>query len=206
MKRITFLSFVAMAAIFLPTCSGAVLAQKADSLQKAVPELSRNARAGLRQEVLDSLFGKLHNVKSPERAKFLVSAIWKLWSHTDSPTAKLLLAQSSRAMAAKQHRTAIAILSTIIDQYPDFTEAWNKRATAYFIVGDYERSLADIKQVLDREPRHFGALSGQGLIYSELGKNKKALSAFRRALAINPHLKDAKRAIKRLSGKVEQDI
>ena len=180
--------------------------------QLLVPEalapetLTKHDKKKLAREVLDSLFGKLHHVKSPENAELLARAIWKIWSRSGSPTADLLLVQAERAMRAREQRIAVSILSTVIDQYPDFTEAWNKRATAYFIARDYDRSIADIKEVLEREPRHFGALAGLGLIYQQLGQNKKALSVFRRALAIHPHLKDARRAVKRLAGDVEQDI
>ncbi len=168
--------------------------------------LSQHDKQQLAREVLDSLFGKLHGIKSAKNAERLAGAIWRIWRRSGSPTADLLLIQAERAMQAGEQRIAILILSTIIDQNPDFTEAWNKRATAYFIGNDFDRSIADINEVLDREPRHFGALSGLGLIYQRLGKKQKALAAFRRALAIHPHLKDARRAIKRLSGKVEQDI
>lgn len=168
--------------------------------------LSKSDKQRLSREVLDSLFGKLHKEKSDKRAKLLAGAIWKIWAHSGSPTADLLLIQAARAMAAGEQRISISILSTIIDQYPEFTEAWNRRATAHYIARDYTKSLADIQQVLKREPRHFGALAGMGLIYQQQGKKQKALSAFRRALAIHPRLKDARRAVKRLVGKVEQDI
>jgi len=168
--------------------------------------LSEQQKKKLSREVLDSLFGKLHSAKSAESAKLLSNAIWKIWSRSGSPTADLLLKQAERAMRAGDQRVAISILSTIIDQYPDFAEAWNKRATVYFVTFDYDRSIADIKEVLKREPRHFGALSGLGLIYRRQGKDKKALAAFRRALAIHPFLGDARLAVKNLSGDVEQDI
>jgi len=168
--------------------------------------LNDSDRQKLTGEVLDSLLGKLHKEKSEKRAGRLAAAIWKIWGRSGSPTADLLLVQAERAMAAGRQRTAISILTTVIEQYPDFTEAWNKRATAYYITNDYDKSLADIRQVLDREPRHFGALSGMGLIYQQQGKKQKALSAFRRALAIHPLLKDARRAVKNLVGDIEQDI
>jgi len=196
-----------------------VLAKEATDVhpkrQPLVPEVLRNLpnktlsqaeKAKLAQEVLDSLFGKLHGVKSPKRAQLLAGAIWKIWARSGSSTADLLLVQAQRAMRAGQERVAVSILSTVIDQYPEFAEAWNKRATVYFIMRDFDRSIADINEVLDREPRHFGALAGLGMIYQQQGKKKKALVAFRRALAIHPHLKSARRAVKRLAGDVEQDI
>ena len=175
-------------------------------MSSAENRLETEDKKALAREVLDQLFGRLHLVKDPERAGVLAGAIARLWNRSGSPSADILLVQADRAMKAGKTSTAISILSAIVDQYPDFAEAWNKRATAYFIARDFDRSIADIKEVLKREPRHFGALSGLGLIYRERGKDKKALEAFRRALAIHPFLKDAKKAIKRLSGKVEQDI
>ena len=157
-------------------------------------------------QILDRLFGRLKFADTKEDAEIISGAIWKAWSRSKSPTATILLRQVELAMAAKQYETAIAIATTIIEQNPEFAEAWNKRATLYFLTGDYDRSLKDIAETLKLEPRHFGALSGMGHIYHEMGKEKKAISAFRRALAIHPFLEDAKQAVKTLSGLVEQDI
>src|SRR6516164_5641397 len=85
----------------------------------------------------------------------------------------------------------------------DYVEAWNRRATLYYLQNDYARSLADIAQVLAREPRHFGALAGLGMIMQDLGEDKRALEAFRKALAINPHLEKVPDLVKTLSDKVE---
>lgn len=210
---------ITIALVFAFGMSASVFAQSAKDVhpdkQPLVPENLTNPNAGtlsvstrqlLAREALDRLFGKLHRVKSAKRARFLSSAIWKIWNRSGSSTADLLMVQAERAMGAGQQEIAILILSTVVDQYPEFTEARNKRATAFYIARDYEQSIVDIMEVLKREPRHFGALSGLGLIYQQQGKKKKALSAFRRALAIHPHLKDIKRAVKKLSGKIEQDI
>ena len=82
----------------------------------------------------------------------------------------------------------------MIELKPDYTEAWNRRATLYFLQKDYGHALADIREVLAREPRHFGALSGLGLILQEIGDDKHALEAYRRALAIDPHLEQHRRS------------
>lgn len=182
------------------------MAQSKRDIHPEKPSLSELEKRALSQEVLDGLFGKLHDEESPARARKLARVIWKIWNRSGTPTGNILLQQAEKAMRAGQERVAGAILSTVIGQYPDFTEAWNKRATLRFLLGDYKGSIKDIKEVLKREPRHFGALSGLGLIYQRQGKNKLALEAFRRALAIHPHLKAARRAIKSLAGKVEQDI
>ena len=86
---------------------------------------------------------------------------------------------------------------------PDYIEGWNRRATIYYLQNDYTRSLEDIEQVLVREPRHFGALAGLGMIMQELGDDKRALEAFRKALAVNPRLEKLPEMVKTLSEKVE---
>ena len=86
---------------------------------------------------------------------------------------------------------------------PDFLEAWNRRATIYYIKKDFSRSLADIQEVLRREPRHFGALSGLGIILQEFGDDKRALDAFRRALAVHPRIERIPDLAKKLEEKVE---
>ena len=82
-------------------------------------------------------------------------------------------------------------------------EAWNRRATIYYMKKDYGRALADIREVLRREPRHFGALAGLGLILQDLGDDKQALEVYRRALAIYPHLQRIPEVVKELQQKVE---
>jgi len=98
---------------------------------------------------------------------------------------------------------ALKLLDAIIKLRPDYTEAWNRRATLYYLQNDYARSLADIQQVLAREPRHFGALAGLGMIMQDLGDEKRALDAFRKALAVNPHLEKVPELVKQLTEKVE---
>jgi len=94
--------------------------------------------------------------------------------------------------------TAIETFSLIISKKPDFAEGWNKRATLYYMTGDYEKSLHDCDEVLKRNPLHFGVLSGYGLIYMQRDQPERALEYFKRALAINPNLEDVAGHIKAL--------
>ena len=96
-----------------------------------------------------------------------------------------------------------SLLDAIVELKPDYVEAWNRRATIYFMKKDYGRALADIRQVLAREPRHFGALSGLGLIMQELGDEKHALEVYRKALAVHPYLERIPDIVKSLTEKVE---
>jgi tetratricopeptide (TPR) repeat protein len=91
----------------------------------------------------------------------------------------------------------------VVKLRPDYVEGWNRRATIYFLQNDYANSIKDIEQVLIREPRHFGALAGLGMIMQNLGDEKRALEAFRKALAVNPHLEKVPEMVKTLSEKVE---
>ena len=91
----------------------------------------------------------------------------------------------------------------MLELKPDYVEGWNRRATIHFINKEYGKSLADIRQVLAREPRHFGALTGLGVIMQEFGEDKLALEAFRRALAVDPHLQKVPDFVKTLIEKVE---
>jgi tetratricopeptide (TPR) repeat protein len=157
-------------------------------------------------ELLDRLFGQLHQARDDDQAKLIEQAIWKVWSRSGSSSADLLLAQAEKAMRARAYPTAIAILDTVIDLKPDFAEAWNKRATTYYLMRRFDQSLADIDRVLELEPRHFGALAGRGMILRAQGKKREALEAFRRALTIYPEMPGPKGAVKELTPEVEQDI
>ena len=107
------------------------------------------------------------------------------------------------AMDKKDYDLAIKLLNAIVDFRSDYVEAWNRRATLFYLKNDYAHSLEDIRQVLVREPRHFGALAGLGMIMQEIGDDKRALEAFRKALAINPHLEKVPELVKSLTEKVE---
>ena len=152
---------------------------------------------------LDFLFGALKAAPDEASAKHVEARIWALWMQTPSDTAALLMARAKAAMDAKQADVALKLLDAVIKLRPEYVEAWNRRATLYYMQNDYTHSLEDIEQVLSREPRHFGALAGLGMIMQDLGDDKRALDAFRKALAVNPHLEKVPELVKMLTEKVE---
>jgi len=152
---------------------------------------------------LDFLFGALKAAPDEASAKHVEARIWALWMQTPSDTAALLMSRAKAALDAKNADVALKLLDALIKLRPDYVEAWNRRATIYYLQNDYGRSLSDIEQVLSREPRHFGALAGLGMIMQELGDDKRALDAFRKALAVNPHLERVPDLVKALTEKVE---
>jgi tetratricopeptide (TPR) repeat protein len=152
---------------------------------------------------IDRLFDALKVAPDDASAKFIENRIWARWMATDSDTATLLMSRVKIAVDAKDTALGIKLLTAIIEIRPDYLEAWNRRATLYYQQKDFEHSLDDIAEVLKREPRHFGALSGMGMIFQEIGDDKSALAAFRRALAIDPHLEHIPELVKQLTEKVE---
>jgi tetratricopeptide (TPR) repeat protein len=173
--------------------------------QRKLPEApSKLPKVGTdKAKGLDFLFGALKAAPDEASAKHVEARIWAIWLQTPSDTAALLMMRAKAAMDAQQADVALKLLDAVVKLRPDYVEAWNRRATLYYLRNDYARSLADIQQVLAREPRHFGALAGLGMIMEDLGDDKRALEAFRKALAINPHLEKVPELVKQLTEKVE---
>lgn len=161
------------------------------------------AQRGDRVRNLDFLFDALKAAPDAETAKQVENRIWALWVASGSDTANLLMTRVKTAVDGKDLDLAIRLLDSIVEIRPDYIEAWNRRATLYYMKKDYTRSMQDIRQVLAREPRHFGAISGLGMILKEFGDEKSALDVFRRALAIHPHLSKIPDMVKTLTEKVE---
>jgi tetratricopeptide (TPR) repeat protein len=158
---------------------------------------------GDRTRNLDFLFGALKAAPDEDSAKQVESRIWALWVASGSDTANLLMTRARAAIDTNDLDLAIELLDATIKLKPDYVEAWNRRATLHYMRKEFGESLLDIQQVLRLEPRHFGALSGLGMILQEFGDDKHALEVFRRALEVNPHLQKIPDLVKSLSEKVE---
>jgi tetratricopeptide (TPR) repeat protein len=173
--------------------------------QKKLPEApGKLPKVGAdRTRGLDFLFGALKAAPDEASAKHVEARIWALWMQTPSDTAALLMIRARAAMDAQQFDVALKLLDAVIKLRPDYIEGWNRRATLYYLRNDYAHSIEDIEQVLVREPRHFGALAGLGMIMQDLGDEKRALDAFRKALAIDPYLDKVPELVKTLTEKVE---
>src|SRR5215468_5100953 len=167
------------------------------------PSTLPRAQHGDKTQNLDRLFEALKVAPDDESAKYVENRIWAIWFASTSDTANLLMGRAKTAADGKDYDLAIKLLNAVIDIRPDFVEAWNRRATVYYTKKDFGRALADIQEVLAREPRHFGALSGLGIILQELGDDKHALEVFRRALAIHPRLERIPDLVKKLSDKID---
>ena len=182
---------------------GFALAQDPPKQPKKPPEAPSKLPRVDRTRGLDFLFGALKAAPDEVSAKHVEARIWALWMQTPSDTAALLMVRAKAAMDVQQMDVALKLLDAVVKLRPDYVEAWNRRATLYYLKNDYAHSLQDIEQVLVREPRHFGALAGLGMIMQDLGDEKRALDAFRKALAVNPHLDKVPELVRTLSEKVE---
>ncbi|MBI3636268.1 MAG: tetratricopeptide repeat protein [Candidatus Rokubacteria bacterium] len=115
-------------------------------------------------------------------------AAWQLWSRSGDPETDRLFAEGVTAMSARAMGRAVAVFTRVIERQPEFAEGWNKRATIYYLMGELQKSLADCDEVVKRNPYHWGALSGYGMIYLDLDQPARALQYFEKALAVNPNL------------------
>ena len=209
-----FRSAIVVAAVVaaLPAAAFAQADPKADprivppkDSKKKLPEApAKLPKVGAdRTKGLDFLFGALKAAPDQASAKHVEARIWAMWLQTPSDTASLLMTRAKAALDAQNIDVALKLLDAVIKLRPDYIEAWNRRATLYYLKNDYAHSLQDIRQVLAREPRHFGALAGLGMIMQDLGEEKRALEAFRKALAVNPYLEKVPDMVKQLSEKIE---
>jgi len=146
------------------------------------------ASAGQNDPRLDDLFAALRASPSEAAAEPIEAEIWSLWTRAGDREVDRLMAAGMAAMAADRYRLALAAFDKVVERAPDFAEGWNKRATVHYLTGDYHSSVSDVEHTLALEPRHFGALSGLGMIALELGEEERALDAFEAALDINPWL------------------
>jgi len=208
-------------AVLAMTLAGPALAAGPAVLSRteAVKRLS-DADVGKRREAI----ARLGDVGQMTDAKALVQelkdpdedarseaeeALWMIWSRSGDKRVDELYHRGMAQMSAGDGDAAVATFTRVIQMKPSFAEAWNKRATVYFLMEEYDKSLADCDEVMKRNPYHFGALAGYFQIYLQLDDPERAIRYGRRALAINPNmegLKQSVEALERQLGKSEQVI
>lgn len=156
---------------------------------------------------LDGLFQRLQTTENPAEARTLESLIWTIWFVYDGDSREVagLMRNGAAAMNARNFGRAEVLLTRVTELAPNFAEGWNRRATVRFLAGDFSGSVSDIQRTLQLEPRHFGALSGLGAIYTELDDPDGALAAFEAALAVHPHLPAARVNVEHLRELLDGD-
>lgn len=165
--------------------------------QRAEP--AAKAEPVRRLSSLDDLFARLEASRDESEAKGIASLIERRFAQSGSPTADLLLTRASEAIEKGDPALAVEILDRVTVLKPDWAEVWSRRAIAFHLLDDPASALADLRQVLSREPRHFEALAALGHIEMAGGRESRALDAYRRALALHPHMPRLKDIVDRLS-------
>jgi len=155
---------------------------------------------------LDALFAELKAAPSPAVGKAVEHEILVEWIRSGDAEIDKMMSAAILAMNAGELDAAVAVLDQIVALRPDDVEGWNKRATVFYYMHEYDKSLADIDRTLALEPRHFGALAGLGMIMRDVGNLKGAIAAFEQAVAVNPSLENVRAAIEQLRARTGKDI
>jgi Flp pilus assembly protein TadD len=157
--------------------------------------------------LLETLYQRLQQAETPERAKAVAQSIERVWRASGSPSIDLLLARAMSLISAEEHNLALAILDTVVISEPAFAEGWSQRAMVHFQKRDFRAALRDLRRVLSIDPNHYRAMQGVAVILNEFGEKERALSAYRRVLDVYPLKKEARDAVEELRREVEgQDI
>ena len=164
------------------------------------------SNADERKNELDRLFNELR-IKDFLISQKTEQQIWDIWStHPTDDKLTLILSEGSKFVRNQQLSDAIDVFTKVIQLDPTWAEAWNKRATVLYLLGDYEGSQKDIDKVLELEERHFGALAGQGLVNIKLENYEKAIESYKKAQEIYPSMKSPKIMIEQIKELIKQQL
>lgn len=151
---------------------------------------------------LERLFERLQEAPNASIAAAVEQRIWAVWMEAPDDEADELMERGVEAIQMGELTLAIRFFNELVDEKPEFAEAWNKRATVHYMLGNYSKSMSDIEKTLELEPRHFGALAGLGSIFAELDQPAAAIRVFEAVLEIHPQSRGSKRSIRRLREEV----
>lgn len=173
--------------------------QSENTQPSAKPAAKPDAEPQSREERLDKLFSELRRTRDEAKAVRIASQINTLWSQSGSATIDLLMQWANAAVIERRYPSAIDFLNEAIALDPDYAEAWNRRATVYFLQKDYAHAMYDINRTLELEPRHYGALTGMAGILRARGLKEQALKAYEQALTIYPMMREAQKSLLELA-------
>jgi len=160
-----------------------------------------------RPKALGQLYEQLGKARNADAAAPVMEAIEEIWGASGSDTVDLLMSRAERLVTERDYDLALRILDATADIAPGDAEVWHRRATVHLLKRDHELALADLRRALNLDPKHYRAINDLGVVLEEIGAKKEALEAYRKALAVNPFLDQARQAVDVLTRDVEgQDI
>jgi tetratricopeptide (TPR) repeat protein len=174
------------------------------SLLLLIPVVPVNADQ--KDERLNELFADLGDTSDIGSIRATENQIWEIWLQHANPDVERLLVMGTERMNTRQYPEALLIFNQLVESVPDFAEAWNKRATLFYMLGNFEASIEDIETTLELEPRHFGALSGLGLVYLQQGELQKAREAFENLIEVHPHSPNAQENLRYVMERLQRDL
>jgi len=196
-------------AVLALTCLGPVtpaLTQDAppkSANKRGPPTASLPKTATERDKALGDLYALLATAEDENTAKAVSEGIERIWLHSGSPTVDLLLGRAMKAVAEKKMDRALKLLDNVVEQAPDFTEGWSRRAYIHFQRNQVGQALGDLRRALALDPNHFKSLDGLAQVLREIGQKKAALQVFRHLHEVHPYWPGADRAIDELSREIE---
>jgi tetratricopeptide (TPR) repeat protein len=171
---------------------------KRPQLGKVIPESS-----GDRARLLDDLYAHLATAADESAARPYIEAIERTWLTSGSDTIAALMERAMQASHHQRNDLALQLLSAVVDLSPDYAEGWNRRAYVFYMEGDYERALGDLRRVLALDPNHYKALDGLGQIMRQLDRKPQALAAYEKLLAVHPFWPNIQTVVDELRREVE---
>lgn len=194
-------------AMFFVVLSLAWMAPAVAQVSSAAPPAAGNllppGQEADRARRLDELFGRLRDAQNERLARALEREIGVVLNRSGSDTADVLYARAMQALERQDPDLSLSLLDAVVDLYPEFTEALNKRAGLHATRREFGRAMADLEIVLRREPRHFGAIVALGQLLQAMDLPAQALAAYRRAVEVNPHIERVPDIIRRLEPRVD---
>jgi tetratricopeptide (TPR) repeat protein len=203
--NLRLVTLVATAAVVLTT----LWASAPALTQPALPKADKRAPSALpktpaeRDRTLSDLYALLATAEDEATARAISEGIERVWTHSGSPTVDLLLGRATKAVSQKNYDRALKFLDSVVEQAPDFTEGWNRRAYVHFQRNELSLALGDLRRTLALDPNHFKALDGLAQVLRDIGQKKAALDVLERLQDVHPFWPGAAQAIEELSREVE---
>jgi tetratricopeptide (TPR) repeat protein len=205
MLRLPAIAAVAAFALVLAAPGGPGLTQDAppEIKKRKLPTPGLPKTPAERDRTLSDLYALLATAEDEAGAKTIADSIERIWHHSGSPTVDLLFGRATEAITKKDYERALKFMDHVVEQAPDFTEGWNRRAFVHFQLNEVRLALGDLRRALALDPNHFKALDGLSQILRDIGENRAALDVLRRLYEVHPHWAGAGQTIEELSREVE---